>query len=450
MAFVALFTVAVISVVANIFINRQFGEYVAERQKKRTESILSDLERQYDEADETWDVEFLHTIGMSALFDGYIIKIYDTSGGTLWDAEKHNMSACARIVGEITQRMRARFPDSKGEFTTNGYDLERNGRPIAGVSISYFSPYFYDDDDFRFLDSLNVILAGSGVFSLLLAVTAGWLLSRRLSDPIRKTAAVAKRMSEGDYVVRIEEKTNIDELRELTASVNQLADSLCKQENLRKRMTADVAHELRTPLGNIAAHIEAMTEGVWEPTPERLSSCHEEIKRISRLVFDLENLARVESENLKLDKTRFALAELAEKTVSAFEADIAAKKLDVSVEGDRSDISADRGRIQQILINLLSNAVKYTPENGAIRVRVSEATGAVFLDVEDNGAGIPRDELPFVFERFYRADKSRNRLSGGAGIGLAVVKSIAAAHGGRAEAESREGNGSRFRITLPK
>jgi heavy metal sensor kinase len=449
-AFVALLTVGIISVVSNLFINRQFEAYVEKRQQQRIESILSDLNQQYNSATKAWNAEFLHAIGMYALYDGYIVKVYGLRQEMLWDAEFHDMSACAQVMDDISQKMRERFPGSEGKFTVKNYDLKRNGQVTAAVSISYFSPYFYNEDDFRFLDSLNVVLAGSGVFSLLLAVTVGWLLAKHMSSPIRKTAEFAKQMSKGDYLVRIEEKTSIGELDELMRSVNQLAHSLSKQESLRKRLTADVAHELRTPLTNVATHIEAMTEGVWEPTPERLSSCYEEIGRIGKLVSDLENLARVESDNLKLDKTQVYISDLVKKTLRSFEADIAAKNLTVSLDGSCPSVLADRNRIRQVLTNLLSNAVKYTQQNGAIRVTLSETSDSVLLAVEDNGAGIPRDELPFIFERFYRADKSRNRLTGGSGIGLAIVNSIVTAHGGKIEAESRLNEGSRFQVTLPK
>ncbi|GHV46635.1 sensor histidine kinase [Synergistales bacterium] len=447
-AFVALLTVALISVVSNVFINRQFEAYVEKRQQQRIESILSDLNRQYDSATNTWDTEFLHAIGMRALYDGYVVKVYGLRQEMLWDAEFHDMSACAQVMEDISQKMRERFPGSVGKFTVKNYDLKRNGQITAVVSISYFSPYFYSDDDFRFLDSLNIILAGSGVFSLLLAVIAGWLLAMRMSNPIRKTAELAKQMSKGDYLVRIEEKTSVIELDELMRSVNQLAHSPSEQESLRKRLTADVAHELRTPLTNVATHIEAMIEGVWEATSERLSSCYEEIGRISKLVSDLENLASVESDNLKLDKTQVNLSELVEKTLRSFEADITIKNLTVLLDGSCPNVLIDRDRIQQVLNNLLSNAVKYTQQNGTIRITLSEADDAVLFAVEDNGVGIPHDELPFIFERFYRADKSRNRLTGGSGIGLAIVKSIVTAHGGKVEVKSRLNEGSRFQVTL--
>jgi heavy metal sensor kinase len=449
-ALVALLTVALISVVSNVFINRQFEDYVVTRHRQRAESILADLNHQYDAAAEMWSMDFLHALGMQALYDGYIVKISSPQKEMLWDAENHDMSACMQVMENISRKMRERFPDTAGKFSVNNYDLKRNGKIIAQVSISYFSPYFYNDDDFRFLDALNVILAGSSVFSLLLAVLVGWILARHMSTPIRKTAEIAKQMSEGDYAIRMEEKTSIRELDELMNSVNQLAHSLSRQESLRKQMTADVAHELRTPLTNIATHIEAMMEGIWKPTPERLSSCHEEIERIGQLIRDLENLARVESGNFRLDKTQIDLVELAKKTLSSFEADIAAKNLNVSVDGACPDIPADRNRMRQVLVNLLSNAVKYTPPGGAIHVSLSETEGSVLLAVEDNGVGIPQEELPFIFERFYRADKSRNRLSGGSGIGLAVVKAIVTAHDGKVEVKSHFENGSRFLVTLPK
>jgi signal transduction histidine kinase len=449
-AIVALLTVALTSVVSNILISRQFGDYVSKRHEQRIESILSDMKRQYDPERDVWDEDFLHAIGMRALYDGYIVKIYDVRQKRLWDAEFHDMRTCSQIMDDISRKMRERRLGNDEGFTVKNYALDWNGRTIAEASISYFSPYFYSDEDFRFLDSLNAILAGIGVFSLALAVTVGWILSRHMSGPIRKTVAIAKQMSAGDYSIAIEEKTNILELDELMKAINQLANSLGKQENLRKQLTADVAHELRTPLTNAATHIEAMIDGVWEPTPERLSGIYEETRRIGRLVSDMENLAKVESGDLKLDKTPLDLSELAEKTLRSFEAEIAKKNLAVSVEGNCQNIPADRNRMQQVLINLLSNAVKYTRTNGAIRVVMSETDDSAILTVEDDGIGITRDDLPFIFERFYRGDKSRSRLSGGSGIGLAMVKSIVTAHGGKVDVESRLDKGSRFRVILPK
>ena len=172
--------------------------------------------------------------------------------------------------------------------------------------------------------------------------------------------------------------------------------------------------------------------------------------RISRLVRDLENLAKVEGGNSKLDKSLINLMELSNNAVLNFETELKNKDLKTSLEGSDSRIFADKDRINQVLMNLMSNAVKYTSEGGSINIRIKESDDFVILDFEDNGIGIPEEELPLIFERFYRADKSRNRMTGGSGIGLTIVRSIVAAHGGTVEVKSRLNSGTCFTLTFPK
>jgi len=449
-ALVMLLTVALISLLSNFFIEKQFTNYIASQQEKRTQEIVNNLSQQYDANTQTWDVNFVHIIGMNALNDGYIIKVYDMENKPLWDAETCDMATCTQVTNDITQRMETKYPQLNGEFTSQTHNITKNNVIIGTVNIGYFGPYFLSADDFQFLNGLNLIFLGIGVFSLVFSVVIGAFLAKRLSRPIQNTVSVTKQISDGDYKVRIKENSNTKELDELMVSINQLADSLGKQETLRKRLTADVAHELRTPLTSIGTHIEAMIEGVWEPTTERLQSCHDEILRIGKMVQDMESLEKVESENLKLNKTKINLTEIAEKAVNNFEGDISKKNLKLSIDGNSADIFADKDRINQVFINLISNAVKYTPDGGEIHISISETEKSVKIGIKDNGIGIPEDELPFIFERFYRADKSRNRMTGGSGIGLAIVKSIVTAHGGVVEAESRLNEGSCFAVTLPK
>jgi two-component system sensor histidine kinase BaeS len=196
--------------------------------------------------------------------------------------------------------------------------------------------------------------------------------------------------------------------------------------------------------------VEAMIDGVWEPTAERLQSCNDEIKRIGSLVYDLENLHKLDSANLRLNKSEIDLAEIVQKAVKSFDVAIKEKKLTVSISGNSSNILADADRISQTAINLVSNAVKYSKEGGRISVNIFETKNSVGFSIADTGIGIPESELPFIFERFYRADKSRNRNTGGSGLGLAIAKSIVEAHGGRISVESRVNSGSRFEVLLPK
>lgn len=449
-AFVVLITVALISFLSNYLIQDQFKSYIAVQQQKAAKQIVESISVQYDPASDAWNTDFIHTIGMYALYDGYIVKVYDKNGRSVWDAETCDMSLCTKVIDDISHRMMMEYPDVNGKFTTATFPAVQDAREIGKVSVGYFGPYFLSEDDFLFLDTLNKILVGIGVFSLVISVITGIFLARQLSKPILRTVEVTKAIADGKYGTRIREDAGTKEMDQLIRSINHLASSLEKQEALRRQLTADVAHELRTPLTTVQTHVEAIMEGVWEPTRERLESCYDEMTRLGNLVSDLENLAKVESENLKLNKTEVNLRELTDRILGGFEKELQVNNLSVETEGRCSAVLADRDRISQVIINLVSNAVKYTPDGGKIRITLSDSEDSAVFSIRDNGIGIPEEEMPFVFERFYRADKSRNRNTGGSGIGLAIVKSIITAHGGTIEVDSRINEGSDFMFTLPR
>lgn len=449
-ALVVLLTVALISFLSNYLIRDQFKDYVANHQQKAAQQIVKSISVQYDAIADSWNTDFIHTIGMYALYDGYIVKVYDKDGNSLWDAETCDMDLCVQVMEEISRRMRTEYPGINGKFTTATFPLRQGEHEIGSVSIGYFGPFFLSEEDFLFLDSLNRILIGIGVFSLLIAAITGIFLARHLSRPILKTVEMTRDIADGKYSARIRESTGTREVDQLIGSINHLAQSLEKQERLRRQLTADVAHELRTPLTTVQTHMEAMLEGVWEPTPERLESCYDELNRLGNLVSDLENLAKVESDNLKLNKTPINLREMTKKVLWNYEKELRDRNLSVEVEGNCSLVYADRDRIGQVLVNLISNAVKYTPDGGEIRITLSDTEDSVVFNIRDSGIGIPEAEIPYIFERFYRADKSRNRNTGGSGIGLAIVKSVVSAHGGAVDVESRLNEGSNFIVKLPK
>lgn len=441
-------TVFLTGILSNWLINREFEKYIIQLGEDRRENIVEELSKQYDGLKRDWKKDYVHAIGMNALYDGYIIKLYDAGNHVVWDAENHDMSLCGQIMDEISLRMEER--GSKGGFVDNVYELNQNGKKTGSLSIKYYGPFFMNEADFDFINVMNQVLIFIGVLSGVCSVIAGCLLARRISRPVTKTAYIAKQISEGNYNIRFEPGTRIKELDDLAEAINQLSDGLGKQENLRKRLTADVAHELRTPLTSLSSHLEAMIEGLWEPTQERLGSCFEEVKRLGTLVADLEQLARMESENLVLRKSREDLLNLVKIVSETMNGELLKKNLSFSLEGTPILIEIDKDRISQVIANLLSNAMKYTPVGGSIKVIVTETPKDGIIKVIDNGIGIPERELPLIFERFYRSDKSRDRKTGGAGIGLAIVKSIVTAHGGRVVAESNVEQGSCFTVSLPK
>lgn len=449
-AFIVLTVVFLISLISNVLINRQFEKYVEEQQRIHVKEMAENLSSQYDSSSGEWNLDYIHGLGMYALDEGYIIKLYDQDEHMLWDAENHDMTLCHQMMENISLQMKENRPELNGDFVTHRFELKQGSRIIGFLNVSYYSPYYLNENGFQFVAALNRILIAVGAVSLLGAVIMGVILANSITKPITRTVEITKQISEGDYAIRFKDDVSTKELLELAQVVNQMAESLEEQEALRKRLTSDVAHELRTPIANVSSYLEAIMEGVWEPTPERLQSCYEELERISKLVSDLERLWQVENKNLKLQKTEVDLLELAQTAVRNFDAQLSKKDLCCTVTGNSTLVLADCDRIRQVFTNLISNAIKYSNENGAIRVVIEDTEDAGIICVEDDGIGIAEKELKWIFERFYRTDRSRNRKTGGVGIGLTIVKTIVQAHGGKIEVKSEEGQGSQFVVTLPK
>ncbi|NLC20198.1 MAG: HAMP domain-containing protein [Clostridiales bacterium] len=447
---IVLITIIVISFLANIFINRKFTDYVARQQELKIQIIVSSLSEQYSASTEQWDIQYLQAIGMFSLYEGYIIRVYDKGGNTLWDAMSHDMSLCNQIMDKISRRMELEYPRLDGEFVSTDYDLVKDGKAVGMVSISCFGPFFLNENDVNFLHSLNTILIIIALAASLASLLVCHIMAARISRPILKTVDATRQIAEGKYEIRLEEESRIREIKLLEGTINHLAGSLETLERMRKQLTADVAHELRTPISILQSYLEAMTEGIWEATSERLASCQEEVVRIGKLVGDLEQLTRIEADNLKLEKSEVDLRLLIEKTVNAFEAELKDKGLTVTISGASPHLMADNDRLKQVVANLLSNSIKYSDSGKSIYFEIFDAGKSCGFVIRDMGTGIDSEELPFIFERFYRADKSRNRNTGGSGIGLAIVKSIVHAHGGEVTVQSEKNAGSAFTVTLPK
>ena len=449
-AFIVLITVAVISITANGLISHQFEQYVAQQRKMSSEQLAQSLSFQYHAEDGTWNVDYIHGLGMYALKDGYLIRLSDAEGQVIWDAENHDMTLCHQIMQDIRTQMSQRRPDLDGNFTTYRYDLKQNDEVIGYLDVSYYSPYYLNESDFRFLDSLNRILLVVGICAAVAAAAAGAVLAKSLSVPLLKVTEITRKISDGDYGARLEnENGQTQEIAALSGAVNHMAERLERQETLRRRLTSDVAHELRAPVANVSLNLEMMLDEVWEPTKDRLQSCYEELGRISGIISDLEKLRQMEAENMNLELEPVNLLELAQAVETAFEPDLKKKKLTCEVSGEAAAVMGDQRRLHQVIFNLVSNAVKYSTEGGSIQIRVKQEKHKAVLIVEDQGIGMSEEELPLIFERFYRTDLSRSRKTGGAGIGLAIVKAIVQAHQGTVTVTSKVGCGSRFTVTLP-
>ena len=323
-----------------------------------------------------------------------------------------------------------------------------NISPLShGMTAQAFSA---NSPEANFLTSVNrsLLLAVSiaGLTALLLAL----LFSNTILKPIRSLKVAASRMERGDLSQRVSIKAR-SEIGALAHAFNTMADSLSRSEQVRRNLVSDVAHELRTPLMNIRGYLELLQDQVLEPTPETLASLYEETSLLSRLVADLQDLSLAEAGQLRLAHQPISLEEVVSQAVQIVQPQLAHKNLALRVHLPPAlpHVQADQERIAQILRNLLSNAILHTPRGGEISITASVIETLVKISVRDTGEGIAPEHLPYLFERFYRADSSRARATGGTGLGLAIVKQVVEAHGGRVVVESQPGKGACFTFTLP-
>ncbi len=349
--------------------------------------------------------------------------------------------------------------DSQGELQGE-YNPDTSGRPLPGpfqtgtIGTLYVTPKASSELSFESLQilfrTIGLYFLWGGLFAIAIALILTFFLSRRILAPVKALTHAAKSLGRGDFTQRVEVKDR-SEIGELANTFNSMANNLERNEQLRKNMVADVAHELRTPLSNIKGYLEAIRDGLIEPETDTLRKLDEEATLLSRLVDDLQELSLAEAGELKLVRQPEDIANLVNQTVATVQAKAMVKGVSISTEiPDRLPaVNIDVHRISQVLHNLLENAVTHTGKGGAITVAVVQQSNQIEVNVTDTGEGIPAEELDKIFERFYRVDKSRARATGGSGLGLTIAKRLVEAHGGDIRVQSELGKGSRFTFTIP-
>ncbi len=304
--------------------------------------------------------------------------------------------------------------------------------------------------DFR--AGFNEALMYAALAAMLVAVVLSLYLSRSVIAPISAMSLAAQRIADGRYDERVQ-VNGADELAQLATRFNQMAGKLNQVESMRRRLIGDVSHELRTPLTAIKGSMEGLMDGVLPATQETYQQIHAEADRLNRLVDDLQELSRVESHAYQLELRPVEVAALVRTVAKRLASQAESKRisLDLELAPDLPRVLADEDRAVQVLTNLTGNALQYTPENGTVTIAARRMNQEVQVSIQDTGIGIPPEHLPHIFDRFYRADKSRSRRSGGgSGIGLTIARALVEAHGGRIWAESAgEGQGSTLTFTLP-
>jgi signal transduction histidine kinase len=335
----------------------------------------------------------------------------------------------------------------------NGVPVEVDGEPVGWVLFSEFINQNYpppESPESRFLESLNQAVIFGALGAIGVALLIGILLARTISRPLREVTAATQIVAGGDLGYQVPVRTK-DELGDLAKSFNLMSTDLAEANELRRQMTADIAHDLRTPLSVILGYMESITSGKLQATPETFSIMYTKAQHLQHLIDDLRTLALADAGELSLIRRPVEPAMLLEHTaldhmVQAQEQEVTIR---VEAEEDLPQIEVDPERMAQVLGNLVSNALRYTAKGGEIVLSAERGQGSILLKVQDSGAGIDPEDIPHIFDRFYRSDQSRQQ-NGESGLGLAIARSIVEAHGGTLSAESIQDNGAMFIIAFPE
>ncbi|MBZ6004784.1 MULTISPECIES: sensor histidine kinase [Paraclostridium] len=443
--------VTLITIIISIFINSSFknvfSKYVDENNKDEVNHLVFDLQNVYD--NDKWDVENIKLLGEDAIRKGIALEVYNKNGDLVWSVFEDEKLLSNQRLNTIKKNMKSINQNWNGKLKEYKFDIYDDKKLVGYERIIHYDSIYYMEDDLEFLNIMNKFMIFISIVAIISVIIISAIISKSISNPIKNVSKIAKVIGSGNYKNRLNYKSNIKEVNELTKSIDMLAEELNKQELLRKQLTTDIAHELRTPVTNIQGHLDAIIDGIWDPTPERLTSIREEVQRLGKLIGSIKNLSTFDSSLSQLNKTKTNLSDFIKNITYTYESKALEKNIKIEYELNEVFAYVDKEKFSQVIVNILVNAIKYTNYGGNILIKVENYDDSIDIVIKDNGIGIPKEELHYIFERFYRVDKSRSKDTGGIGVGLAISKAIVSEHGGNILVYSELGKGSEFIIKLP-
>lgn len=448
-------SIVITSVTSNYMIDRRFNDYLMSENQVRINKVRRIVVDLYNEKKGFSNIS-KDEISRYAILEDFYIEVKNKNGNIIFSSGKEHLYYKKMMesmmghnqdpsVNNIYSKMKV------GEYMEHKYPLIKNKKSIGNITIGHFGISNLNERGVLFKKTLNRSFTLSATIALIVGLLISYIISRQIAMPLVKITKIANEMRYGNLEIRSEINTDTKEIEDLSTSINYLVQTLQEQEMLRRRLSSDMAHEIRTPLTTLKTHIEAIIDGIWEPTKERMESFYEEIERLTKLVDNLRELAKLEQSNQNLNKSKFNLSLEIEKIIDTFKP-LYEKENYKIISNVSSEIYVlmDKDKLKQIMYNLLSNAHKYLMEDGTVEVTLNNEKDNIIIKVKDNGIGISQKDLPHIFKRFYRSDASRNKKTGGSGIGLTITKTLVESHKGSIYAQSKINEGSTFIISFPK
>jgi signal transduction histidine kinase len=377
-----------------------------------------------------------------AFMSNYCLTLLDANKRLVWTMNPNDIKEREHFANISNM--------NNGVYNTTSFLIKYDNNIVGYVEIGQYSPVLLSNDDINFKLSINKGIASSIVLTLFIVILVSLYFSRQFSVPIREVSDISVKLSKGDYTHRTDVDTDIIELQNLKNSINTLGERLKQQDILRRRLVSDISHEIRTPLNILQNNLEAMIDGIFPADTEQLTSLNDEVIRFGKLLNNLNVLKEFESESFALNEEEVSLKEVLSLVCDNFSIMSKEKNIEIIYDikpNEDYTILGDRDKLRQVFINILSNAVKFTNSGGKVWVNLARNRNKIIVNIEDNGMGISKEDLPFIFERLYRCDKSRNKIQG-SGIGLTIVKNILTLHSATIDVESEINKGSKITIVF--
>ncbi|WP_298842465.1 sensor histidine kinase [Clostridium sp.] len=427
------------SLFVNLSINNTFNKYLADNQTKRDIRIVEYFQEVY-KRDGKWSKNSGSEMMHEAYMSNYCLTLLNNSKKQVWGMNPNDISEKAHLTKLNSE--------NSGIYTSKYHEI-KSGKNIVGyVVIGQYSSVLLSNDDINFKTSVNVSIAISVIVTLVITILISLYISKQFSIPIKAVSDMSVDLSKGNFNSRSNSTSNITEIESLLTSINTLGEKLEQQDLIRKRLVSDISHEIRTPLNILQNNLEAMIDGLFPITIERLISLNDEVIRFGKLLNNLNTLKKFESEQIPLISEHIDVKEVIYSVCEDFSSVLKEKNITLNYKVNNEVnyiILGDKDKLKQVFINLISNAIKFNKKDGYIDVATSKSNSKIMVNVKDTGIGIKKEDLPFIFERLYRGDKSRHEIDGN-GIGLTVVKNILLIHCASIEVKSELGKGSEFII----